>query len=320
MPDCNLNVTSEDVADFIYQYTDESPAALAEAFQTSCIDIVNRDYAIAYRPLEEVVPISIARYGYTTIPKLYGLLDKSALAAAGISPVVQNPEFGATGQGVMIGFIDTGIDYQHPLFRNPDGSSRIYGIWDQSIPSPPEEHSFFLYGTTYSHEQINAALASDHPLEIVPSRDTNGHGTFMAGVAAGNNSEEDNFMGAAPDSMIAVVKLKPAKQYLRDFYLIPSDAVAFQENDIMLGIRYLLQLSVYYRTPIVIYIGVGTNQGGHTGDTPLGSIAKTFSISYNALFVTGAGNENGLHHHFSSSLPSNREYEDVEIQVADRSC
>ena len=319
MPECILNVASEEVADFIYQYNADSYTDLHGTLQTDCIDIVNSNYVISYRPLEEAAPISVAKYGYSHIPKLYGLLDKTALGAAGISPVFDNPNIDASGQGVIIGFIDTGIDYQNPLFRKPDGTSRILGIWDQTVQPPvPGEDSFFLYGTVYNQQQINDALATDAPLSLVPSADTNGHGTFMAGIAAGNISDENNFMGAAPDSMIAVVKLKPAKQYLRDFFLIAPDVPAFQENDIMMGIRYFLQLSVLYKAPVVIYIGVGTNQGGHTGESPLGLLIKSASLSYNAIFLTGAGNETGLHHHYSASLPANQEYEDVEIRVADQ--
>lgn len=319
MPECILNVASEEVADFIYQYTNDTYTDLYGTLQTNCIDIVNSDYVISYRPLQEVAPISLAKYGYSHIPKLYGLLDKTALTASGITPVFDNPNIDASGKGIIIGFIDTGINYQNSLFRKPDGSSRIIGIWDQTIQPPASEQDpFFLYGTVYDQPQINAALASAAPLSLVPTTDTDGHGTFMAGVAAGNLSEADNFMGAAPDAMIAVVKLKPAKQYLRDVFLIAEDVPAFQENDIMMGIRYLLQLSAIRRAPVVIYIGVGTNQGGHTGQSPLGLLIKSSTLSFNAIFLTGAGNETGLRHHFAASLPPNQAYEDVEIRVAEQ--
>ena len=317
MSECILNVTSEEVADFIYPYNIDTYTDLYGTLKTGCIDTVNRDYVISYRPLKEVAPISIAKYGYSHIPKLYGLLDKTALGAAGITPIYDNPHIDASGRGVIIGFIDTGIDYQNPLFRKPDGTSRILGIWDQTIQSSaPRQNSFFLYGSIYNQQQINEALATDAPLSLVPSTDTDGHGTFMAGIAAGNNTGDNNFSGAAPDAMIAVVKLKPAKQYLRDFFLIAPDVPAFQENDIMMGIRYFLQLSILYKAPVVIYIGVGTNQGGHTGQSPLGLLIKSSSLSYNVIFLTGAGNETGLHHHYLASLPAKQDYEDVEINVA----
>lgn len=110
----------------------------------------------------------------------------------------------------MIGFLDTGIDYTHPVFCNLDGTTRIAGIWDQTIQGgdPPEG---FLYGTEYTEERINAALHSESPQELISSEDTDGHGTFVASVAAGSAESSGQFLGAAPEAVIAMVKLKPAK-------------------------------------------------------------------------------------------------------------
>ena len=128
----------------------------------------------------------------------------------------------------MIGFLDTGIDYQNPVFQHLDKTTRIAGIWDQTIQSgtPPES---FDYGSHYTPDMINEALASEDPYSLVPSVDNNGHGTFLASIAAGSGDPDAQFIGAAPESVIAVVKLKQAKQYLRDYYFIPNTAPAFQE-------------------------------------------------------------------------------------------
>lgn len=140
-------------------------------------------------PLSGVLPLSFAHHTYSAIPKLYGLQDTTAPEASGILPVFSQPNLMSTGQGVLIGLIDTGIDYTNPLFQNPDGTSRILRIWDQTLESenPPEPVAGFqpFYGTVYRREEINRALASENPFELVPSTDTNGHGTFLAGVAAG---------------------------------------------------------------------------------------------------------------------------------------
>ena len=318
MAACTLDVTSEEVADFIDRYNNETDEEIQKRLNTDCIDYASTEYVITHYPISTILPISINNYGYSRIPKIYGLLDTTAPRSAGITQALDNPNLGASGKGVIIGFIDTGIDYQNPLFRNADGTSRILGIWDQTIaPASPEENPFFLYGTVYNQMQINQALASPDPLSVVPTVDTNGHGTFMAGVAAGNRSVNDNFTGASPDCMIAAVKLKPAKRYLRDYFLISSDAPAFQENDIMLAVQYLVQISIFHRAPIVIYLGVGTNQGNHTGTSPLGLQLQDLSVPYGVSFVTGAGNETGLHHHYLGSLKADEVFEDVEIRVAE---
>ena len=80
----------------------------------------------------------------------------------------------------MIGFIDTGIDYRNPVFQYSDGTTRIYRIWDQTIRDGTKPEGI-AYGSEYKTEQINAALRAENPLETVPSMDTNGHGTFVAG-------------------------------------------------------------------------------------------------------------------------------------------
>ena len=164
----------------------------------------------------------------------------------------------------MIGFIDTGIDYQNPIFRNVDGTTRIAGIWDQTIQegTPPQG---LVYGTEYTEEKINEALQRENPLEAVPSKDENSHGTFLASIAAGSENIENRFKGAAPEATLGIVKLKRAKQYLKDFYLIGDDAECYQENDIMLGIRYLTDLAKKKKIPLVLCIALGTNMGDHMG-------------------------------------------------------
>ena len=164
-------------------------------------------------------------------------LNTLSLAESGIL-IVQGEPLNLTGKNVTIGFIDTGIRYQEEVFRDFAGRSRIVGIWDQTIQSgtPPEG---FEYGSEYTNEMINEALASEDPLSIVPSTDANGHGSVMASLAAGSPVESGSYVGAAPDCQIAVVKLKEAKQYLKDYYKIPPGVTCYSEADIMLAIQYL---------------------------------------------------------------------------------
>lgn len=317
---CDFSPASEDFADFIVRYPARSPWQMPDQKDRRCFNYVSRDFAIFHLPLEQALPLTLSRYSYENIPKLYGLQDTTALEVSGISPVFEQPALNAAGRGVLIGFIDTGIDYTNPLFRNADGTTRIYNIWDQSVSgeSAPEPVPGFqpLYGTVYSQAQINQALSSEEPYKIVPSRDTDGHGTFMAGVAAGNQiSLPEPFSGAAPESSLAVVKLKPAKQYLRDFFLIRPDIPAYQENDIMAAVSYLLGLASQYQMPLVIYLGTGTSQGAHDGTSPL-SLQLQDLIGTQGFFLSaGAGNEAGYHHHYFGGISENQDFDDVEIRV-----
>lgn len=319
---CNVSPASEEIADFIVRYSPRAVDSLYELAQTRCVNLVSQEYAIVHAPLSGVLPLSFTQHTYSAIPKLYGLQDTTPLEATGILPVFSQPNLMSTGQGILIGMIDTGIDYTNPLFQNPDGTSRILRLWDQTIESEntPEAVAGFqpFYGTVYSQEDLNRALASEQPLELVPSTDTSGHGTFLAGVAAGRQIQSPTtFSGAAPDAALAVVRLKPAKQYLREFFAVPPDADAYQENDIMAAAAFLLGVAGQYQMPLVLCLGVGTSQGSHSGISPLAMQLQALSGTRGFACVTGAGNETGFRHHYFGNLSPDQEYEDVELRVAD---
>lgn len=209
-----------------------------------------------------------------------------------------------------------GIDYENPVFRSNDGSTRIAAIWDQTDRRGTKPEGF-LYGSEYMDVQINEALENSNPRMIVPATDPDGHGTFIASVAAGSEVPEENFIGAAPYARIAMVKLKPAKEYLRDFFFIPQDAEAFQENDIMAGIAYLDQLAVRLHMPLVICFGLGTNMGSHTGVSSLDSVMNHTTLRSGRVAVTAAGNEANERHHYFGEIELGQEYQDVEIDVGE---
>ena len=311
---CTINVASEEYADFITTYS-SSPEELIRSGKASCIDFINHRFAVIHVPLSTILPLRLSTYTYPAVPKLYSLLDASAMEAAGILPASRIPAFSNQGEGVIIGFVDTGIDYTDPLFRFPDGSTRILGIWDQTIENPDKEYQDLLYGTQYTREDIDRALSLVDPFSLLPSRDENGHGTFLASVAAGNSDPQREFTGAAPRAYLAAVRLKPAKKYLRDFYLIREDAEAYQENDIMMGISYLMSLARKYSMPMVICLGLGTNQGSHTGRSPLGLYMNDLSSYFGVVLVTAAGNETGYGHHYSASLTAGEKSRLVELNV-----
>ena len=324
MADCPFNPSSETIADFIYrsgnlQQIVENPEDIP------CIDFVNDEYNIIYTPLDTVTPITLAKYSYFSIPGLFSLLDSTSMEVSGILSTFSAPALSNRGRGTLIGIIDTGIDYTNPLFRYEDGSTRIAGIWDQSLPLDTEsippgvsdlfEHSGAAYGTEFTREQLNEALASDAPLSVVPTTDTNGHGTFLAGIAAGASLPQQDFTGAAPECELVVVKLKQAKQYLRELYLVSSQADAYQENDIMMGIKYLQVTAYRLNRPLVILITLGSNLGSHEGSSPLSSTIQDASRFLGRAAVIAGGNETGLAHHYFGTIPAGQEWDDVEIRV-----
>ena len=325
---CTNSVASEDFADFIAPYF-TTPEEFIRSQGTDCIDFVNSTLAVVYVPLSTVTPSTYTSYTYSAVPKLYSLLDVTSMDAAGITPAGELPVLNNQGAGVIVGFVDTGINYTDSLFRNVDGSTRIIGIWDQTNNSDNSNNienetvkpfSAFsaLYGTQYTADEINLALNSDNPASIVPTRDENGHGTFLASIAAGNRDERAGFSGAAPQASIAMVKLKPAKQYLRDFYLIQDGAEAYQENDIMMGVSYLYFLARKYSMPLVVCIPLGTNIGSHMGMSRLGQYLNQVSLSNGSAVITAAGNETGARHHFRAVMDADTDEVTAELRVGER--
>lgn len=248
-------------------------------------------------------------------PVPYGLNAKEALEASNIQNFHNYPYGALRGTGVLIGFVDTGIDYVNTFFRNADGTSRIASIWDQTIQGNPPEK--FGYGSVYNQETLNVALASEDPYAIVPTRDTNGHGTYLAGVAAGNDQSGDGvFIGGAPDAEIIMVKLRPASERVRRAFMINEGEIAYQNNDILTGIQFLLDKASELGWPLVICIGLGNNYGAHNGTDVIEQYLSQISSSSGIIVVIAAGNETSSGHHYKGQIVSGQRA-NVEINVGE---
>lgn len=325
--DCRARILSNDYYDVIADY----PFRLAESeLFDLCYHNIEDQYSIIYVNRSSVPGADAYLYDYRSVPKLYGPMqeggsgggfDPNSLIVSGITQIQRAP-LSLTGRGVVICVIGEGIDYTNAAFRDESGNSRILAIWDQTIQTgtPPEG---FAFGTVYTREQIDEALRSDDPYRIVPSRDERGNGSAMAGIAAGSRVDGGyTYLGAAPEAMLVVVKLKECKQYLRDFYLIPEGAAAYQENDIMLAVQYGNSFAVTFRRPVVFCLGVGTNYGDHAGSSALSSYLNFVARKRSRAVVVGGGNEGNADHHYQGNLENlGRSGSDnsipVEVRVAD---
>lgn len=231
--------------------------------------------------------------------------------------------------GTLIGVVDTGIMYSHEAFVLEDGSSSIEAIWDQTadgsgrdgsrmVNSQPELYGLAEYGAVYGNAEINEALASENPLSIVPVTDENGgHGTMLAGLAAGQERPENGFTGAAPGARLVVVKLRQAKRYLRDFYLVNDDALCYSETDIILGVKFLEEYARKVRKPISIIIGLGANISSHRGSTVLSDYLNNIGRNIGRCVTTCAGNYANSRLHFRGKLLPDAEYIPIEIRVGE---
>ena len=312
---CRQHILSEDYRDFIGNHV-RTPFFESIMREGQCEQDAGFDYKCFYLPAELAGPVTLSRFSYNSIPKCFTPTSMETLNQTGILPVQNYPTLQLKGEGVLIGFLDSGIDYTNQVFRNIDGSTRIAAIWDQTVQSgsPPEG---FAYGTEFTEKQINEALNEENPLAVVPSSDDTGHGTYTASLAAGSGNPQEQFLGAAPEASIAVVKLKQAKQYLRDYYFIPADAVCYQETDLMLGLKYLNDLADSLSLPLVVCITVGSNMGGHIGTLPFSYLIEGYSTKANHITVIGTGNEADKRHHYFNTITDMADRKSVEIRVGE---
>lgn len=313
---CEEMIYSEDYADYLINFYRGLEGA-EELYRTGCINSVEEKTAIFHMPKPEGYLTNLERVPYSFIPKLFGLMDSSNMEAVGVKQIQNRNNVGLTGENVIIGFVDTGIDYTNPLFLDENGNTRIGVIWDQTLTgmetgnSVPEP----FYGTAFSRGAINEALKTEVPYERVPSRDENGHGTFMAGIAAGGVNRENDFTGIATGAELAVVKLKETKQYLRNYFGIPDNVPAYEESDIIYAVDYLLKYARQRKLPISIFIGLGSSNGGHLGLTVLEQYLSNKLENAGIMVSVPAGNEGNERLHYAGALEENAEFQQVELNV-----
>jgi len=276
--------------------------------------IVRGDYAIVYMDSRRANDL-LADIGTASIelfPEVLTLLGKSSLEASNIIRVQQHPHLDLRGQGTLIGIIDTGLDYTKDAFLHEDGTSKVRYIWDQTIEgNSPDD---FLFGSEYTNEQINQALQSDTPFDIVPSKDTVGHGTFLASVAASKQNSE--YIGAAPEADLLIVKLRKIQNFFYHRYCIPeSQDNVFSTADVMLAIEYMINRAIKLNMPLAICIGLGSNLSGHDGFSILSKYISAVSLISRICICTAAGNESNTGHHKSGTIYAVNSTYNVQVRV-----
>ena len=219
-------------------------------------------------------------------------------------------------KGFIIGIVDTGIDYTKDVFQYEDGTSKIISIWDQTIDGERPDELYM--GSVYTREKINEALKSEKPFEIVPSVDTDGHGTFLASVAAGRQTNE--YIGAAPGAELVIVKLRRAHQYYIDkFNRPPNEPNLYESTDYLLGAKYIFDKSEELNLPIVLCVGMGSNQGAHDGHSLFEDYISFASERAGYAVVTAAGNESNAKHHTAGILHRTGSTDVVAVRIGDES-
>ena len=227
---------------------------------------------------------------------------------------------GLTGQGTIISVIDSGIDYTHPDFRNPDGSTRILALWDQTIPSNSIPNSLvpdttltapdgYFLGTLFTKDIINNALNATNPqsrFSICPSQDSSGHGTHVTGIAAGNGRASNGlYQGVAYEADLLIVKLgRPGANSF------PSTSL------LMMAIDFSIRQSLAANSPLAINLSFGNTYGSHSGSSLLETYLDAASVLGRISIVVGSGNEGVSRGHTSGLLQENQT-ETIQFSISD---
>ncbi|GAA0181629.1 S8 family peptidase [Clostridium sediminicola] len=255
---------------------------------------------------------------YIEEPSIFTLSQISPVDAANITKFHDNPVFPLRGQGVVVGIVDTGIDYLNEEFIYEDDTTRIINIWDQSIEGKGSS-TVFGVGKEYSRDEINRAISAkkngEDPYTIVDTKDNNGHGTVMAGIvgARGKNPE---IIGAAPDSEFLIVKMRGAKKNILESEAVSNSQVeTFCSSEIVLGIKYLYNKARELRKPLVILLPMETNKGSHDGNSIIERYIDEISKVRGLAVVTGGGNEGEGDIHASGRIGRTGEEQIIELKV-----
>ena len=205
-----------------------------------------------------------------------------------------------TGRGVLIGIVDSGVDYRHPAFLTADGKSRILRLWDQSIPGNPPEG--YATGTEYTNEALSLSVQEGR--RLVPSEDGSGHGTAVLGVAAGSDFSRGAVnRGVAYESDLLVVKMG-----------IPRQDSFPRTTELMQGVDYLVRQAIRLGRPIALNLSFGNNYGSHRGDSLLETYLDNVSGMGKNVICVGMGNNGNDALHTGGKL-SPGEIQEIELGV-----
>ena len=274
-----------------------------EELEASVVELMN-EYAIITIPEDRIELLTdYEEIEFIEKPKRlsFAVLDGIAVSCiqplqlerqSALQPQVQSKRqsgaYNLTGRGVITAVIDSGIDYSHPDFRSVDGTTRILYLWDQTIAGNPPEG--YRNGTLYTSEEINEALEQENrneQLDMVPSQDTSGHGTHVAGICAGNGrASNGRYRGVAYESDMIVVKLGS------------SVGQSFPKTtNLMEAVNFVLEKAIERRQPIAVNISFGNNYGSHANVSLLEQYIDSMANRWKTNICIGTGNEGSLGHH-----------------------
>lgn len=268
------------------------------------IELQNEYAIVSIKESKIETLLAFPQIEYVEKPKRLFFSVENGKRVSCITPI-ERPPFQLEGEGVLIGILDSGIDYRNPAFRNADGSSRIVALWDQTIVGNNDS-----FGRIYTKEEIDKILNSelDEQRQLLLSQDISGHGTAVAGIAAGNGAGSigNQYAGVAPKSRLIVVKLGNPKQ-----------GGFPRTTELMLGLDYVIKMARQLEQPIAINISFGNTYGSHDGTSLLERYMDDLSNYWKSVICVGSGNEAAAAGH-TSGMMQEKEEQVIELAVQNR--
>ncbi|MBY6935131.1 peptidase S8 [Clostridium botulinum] len=313
------NINSDDLISIIVGYTNKDELNKINDVPNASAIAISDAYAIAIFPLNELNLIEPYIYDIVKIliPPLYTLTALSPIQASGAPLFTNNPYLKLDGTGVLVGIVDTGIDYLNEEFMLEDDTTRIISIWDQTIGR--NDVLGIKFGTEYTEEQINQAInlnkQGGDPYSIVPSKDEVGHGTMTAGIIGGRGRNPD-LLGAAPNCKFAIVKLAQLSKSVLEYSGVdPNKTEVYGSAEIMLATRYLANIALRENMPLILYVPVGTNTGGHDGTNEVEGSLDTFGRRPGVVPVVGTGNQGDTQTHIEGKIEQAGDFKTIEVKI-----
>ena len=281
------------------------------------------NFAVVITPANKINEISniVLRIVNIEVSTILTLNSISPLEASGAPVFNNNPYLRLNGRGVLVGIIDTGIDYLNKEFQREDDTTRIVRIWDQTIQGDKDIYDL-KYGTEYTEDQINQAISlqtsGGDPYSIVPSKDDIGHGTRLAGIIGGRGINPD-LKGAAPDCQFVIVKLSRATKVELDAAVIDkTDVPSYTPWSALLALRYIIAVARELKRPVVVFEPLGSNMGSHIGNGIVEQSINNYSSQSGTVVVVPTGNQGNTDTHTEGIIESAGDIKDIEIRVGEK--
>ena len=315
--DCNLYY-NPNTANYLVQYRGNFKEKI-DKVSYACGDIITDTIGVVSVQVKDLDRLlsDVPEIVFYSVRSMFVLHDISPSSVDNINNIKINPYLDLTGRNVLIGIVDTGIDYLNEEFISEDDTSRIINIWDQTIENNTDNSVFI--GQTYSNEEINNAINdyrnNKDPYKIVPSKDEIGHGTKVAGIigARGYNNE---FQGIANQSKFVIVKLFQStnfKNELKENNV--KDTPVYNDSEVVAGLEYLKRRSMELEQPMVIYIGVGSTEGSHDGTSLISRYVASLGSNRGLCCVAGVGNEGDAQGHTSGYIKNVGDTKVVDLKI-----